>query len=177
MEPLKNARQEQFCLEYIIDLNGTQAAIRAGYAKKTANTTASKLLAKDNIAKRVDFLKNRRQVKCNIDAQWVLNRLNEIDSLDVIDILDDEANILPIRQWPKAWRISISGLDVQKLMAAGKDPDAMQSAVLKIKWPDKTRNLELIGRHVSVRAWEKEQVDNSDALANALKDLAAGLPE
>jgi len=175
VEPLKNARQEQFCLEYIIDLNGTQAAIRAGYAKKTANTTASKLLAKDNIAKRVDFLKNRRQVKCNIDAQWVLNRLNEIDSLDVIDILDDEGGFLPIREWPKSWRTSISALDIQKILGA-KGEEALASVVMKIKWPDKTRNLELIGRHISVKAWEKEAADTSEDLAKALAALAGSLP-
>ena len=176
MEALKNARQEQFCLEYIIDLNGTQAAIRAGYAKKSARITAAKLLAKTNITARIDELKNRRAAKCNIDAQWVLNRLNEIDSLDVLDILDDDGGILPIRQWPKSWRTSISGLDVQKLTKAGSDKDALQMAVLKIKWPDKTKNLEMIGRHVSVKAWEKEQADTSEEIARAFETLADKLP-
>ena len=52
------AKQMRFCDEYLIDLNATQAAIRAGYSQKYANTNASKLLQittiKDFIAKRMD---------------------------------------------------------------------------------------------------------------------------
>ena len=42
-------KQQRFCQEYLIDLNGTQAAIRAGYSKKTADMQASRMLTKDKI--------------------------------------------------------------------------------------------------------------------------------
>ena len=50
-------KQEKFCLEYVKDLNGTQAAIRAGYSEKTARSTAAEYLAKPNIKERVQELK------------------------------------------------------------------------------------------------------------------------
>ncbi len=42
------AKQQRFCDEYLVDLNATQAAIRAGYSKKNANNIASENLAKPN---------------------------------------------------------------------------------------------------------------------------------
>ncbi len=67
------AKQQAFCEEYLIDLNATQAAIRAGYSEKTANRIASKLLTKIDIQKRIGELKEQRSKKTGITAEWVLN--------------------------------------------------------------------------------------------------------
>jgi phage terminase small subunit len=56
MPALKNKKHERFCREYVIDHNGTQAAIRTGYSKKTAKEQASKLLTKININERIKEL-------------------------------------------------------------------------------------------------------------------------
>jgi phage terminase small subunit len=72
------AKQDMFCREYIIDLNATQAAIRAGYSERTARVTASNLLAKPNIAARVKHLKDKRAEELELDAYWVLKRLKDI---------------------------------------------------------------------------------------------------
>ncbi len=65
-----NPKQESFCQEYVIDSNGTQAAIRAGYAVNSANVTSSKLLAKANIRARVDelFAEHRKRVEVTVDS-------------------------------------------------------------------------------------------------------------
>lgn len=73
-----NARQEIFCKEYLIDLNATQAAIRAGYSERTANAQASRLLANVNILARVKELKAKRAEELELDAYWVLKRLKDI---------------------------------------------------------------------------------------------------
>lgn len=73
-----NAKQEVFCKEYLIDLNATQAAIRAGYSERAARTTASKLLTKGNILARVKELKDERADELELDAYWVLKRLKDI---------------------------------------------------------------------------------------------------
>lgn len=73
-----NARQEMFCKEYLIDLNATQAAIRAGYSDKTASATASRLLANVKISARVKELKAKRADELELDAYWVLKRLKDI---------------------------------------------------------------------------------------------------
>tara|TARA_R110000824_G_scaffold188319_1_gene369657 strand:+ start:4155 stop:4583 length:429 start_codon:yes stop_codon:yes gene_type:complete len=67
-----NAKQTRFCEEYLIDLNGTQAAIRAGYSEKTAAEIGSENLRKPNIAEFIAELKKSRSDETLIDAAWVL---------------------------------------------------------------------------------------------------------
>ena len=73
-----NARQEVFCKEYLIDLNATQAAIRAGYSERTAAAQGSRLLSNVNILARVKELKAKRADELELDAYWVLKRLKDI---------------------------------------------------------------------------------------------------
>lgn len=153
-------KQELFAREYLKDLNATQAAIRAGYSEKTANEQASRLLANVNVQTFVAELKATRVEQTGIDAAYVLRRLVEIDQMDAADILDDEGGLLPISAWPKVWRTSLSGLDLNRLRMAGKnDEEDIETTIQKIKWPDKVKNLELLGKHVDVQAF-KEQVSN-----------------
>lgn len=65
-------KQAAFVSEYLIDLNGTQAAIRAGYSEATANEQASRLLANVSIAAAVAEAQAKRAEECGIDAAWVL---------------------------------------------------------------------------------------------------------
>ncbi len=59
-------KQEKFCLEYVKDLNGTQAAIRAGYSEKTAKEQAAQNLTKLNIQERVEELKKKSEKRSEI---------------------------------------------------------------------------------------------------------------
>ena len=97
-------KQEMFCREYLIDLNATQAAIRAGYSEKTANEQGAQNLAKLSIQSRISELKAERNDRIDIDADYVLRRLFEIDQMDVLDILRDDGTLKPISLWPKVWR-------------------------------------------------------------------------
>ncbi|HIC9159799.1 TPA: terminase small subunit [Salmonella enterica subsp. enterica serovar Nagoya] len=146
-------KQELFAREYLKDLNATQAAIRAGYSEKTANEQASRLLANVNVQTFVAELKATRVEQIGIDAAYVLKRLVEIDQMDVLDILLANGELKPIKDWPKTWRTTLSGMDVTEI--AGDTPSLLK----KIKWPDKVKNLELLGKHVDVQAF-KEQVSN-----------------
>lgn len=155
-------KQELFCREYLIDLNATQAAIRAGYSEKTANRIASQLLSKLDIQEFLQKARDERNESVKTDSEYVLRRLREIDELDVIDIMDDSmVTFKPLSEWPKSWRISISGIDIQTIISGNGDDEPIEKLVRKIKWPDKTKNLELIGRHVGVKAWDKEEPKES----------------
>lgn len=148
-----NDRQSRFIDEYLIDLNGTQAAIRAGYSAKTANEQASRLLANVSVQAQLQRRMKDREQRTEINADYVLKRLVEIDQLDVLDILDNAGNFKPIMEWPKTWRQTLSGVDLQEIMLGD-----VETVIRKIKWPDKLRNLELLGKHVAVSAF-REQVE------------------
>lgn len=145
-------KQELFAREYLKDLNATQAAIRAGYSEKTAKQVGYENLTKPHVLELVAELKAQRVEQTGIDAAYVLRRLTEIDQMDVLDILLANGELKPIKDWPKVWRTTLSGMDVVEMASA-------DSAALlkKIKWPDKVKNLELLGKHVNVQAF-KEQV-------------------
>ena len=70
-------RQKRFIEEYLIDQNGTQAAIRAGYAPKNARTTGAKLLAHSNIAKSLAEKQREASEKASVTLQDVINGLRK----------------------------------------------------------------------------------------------------
>ncbi|HCJ7330187.1 terminase small subunit [Enterobacter hormaechei] len=151
-------KQEMFCREYLIDLNATQAAIRAGYSAKTANRTASENLSKPDVKSRIAELKTQRNDLVGINATYVLNRLVEIDQMDVLDILNSTGELKPVAEWPKVWRTTLSGLDVMTVAGDGDTAGLLK----KIKWPDKVKNLELLGKHIDVNAF-KETIDHKSS--------------
>lgn len=153
-----NDKQEMFCREYLVDLNATQAAIRAGYSEKTANAQSSRLLINVNIQNRIKELKSNRNERVEIDADYVLKRLVEIDQMDVLDIINDDGKLKPISEWPKVWRTSLSGMDLAEMFESKDGERDLVGIMKKIKWPDKVKNLELLGKHVKVQAF-KEQIE------------------
>ncbi len=71
-------KQEMFCVEYLIDLNATQAAIRAGYSTKTAQAIGAENLTKPLIAEKIAKSFNERIESTKIDAAYVLLKSNEL---------------------------------------------------------------------------------------------------
>lgn len=164
-------KQEMFCREYLIDLNATQAAIRAGYSAKTANAAAGRLLSNVSIQARISELKQERVEEVKIDANYVLNRLVEIDQMDALDIINDDGSLKPISMWPKVWRTYLSGFDLTELWE-GQGEDRQQIGLLKkVKWPDKVKNLELLGKHIEVQAFkEKMELSGGVALIDRIQE-------
>lgn len=148
-------KQEMFCREYLIDLNATQAAIRAGYSDNTARKIGSENLTKPDIAQRIIDLKSERNERVEVNADYVLRRLVEIDEMDVLEILKDDGGLKMVHEWPKVWRTTLSGLDILTTVT-NFDETTMENILKKIKWPDKVKNLELLGKHISVMAFKEQ---------------------
>ncbi|MFS7308035.1 terminase small subunit [Rahnella inusitata] len=169
-----NPQMEMFAQEMLKDpRNQRQAAINAGYSVKTATQKAAGLMNLPKVVARIEDLMEARNKRLRVSADYVLLRLVEIDQMDVLDILEDDGGLKPISQWPKIWRTTLSGLDINRIRMAGKnEEDDIESTLQKIKWPDKVKNLELIGKHVDVMAF-KERIEVSgtvtiaDRMANA----------
>ena len=172
-----NDKQRLFCVEYLKDLNATQAAIRAGYSEKTAGSQGFDLLKKPEIASYISEMNDKRMAKIEIDAQYVLNRLVEIDQMDVADILDSDMSLKPIDQWPKVWRQYLSGFDLSELFEGAGDQREQIGILKKIRWPDKVRNLELLGKHTLVRAFEKDEVTVNNVMHIMPVPTAASVEE
>lgn len=151
--------QEAYCQSYIkMPENQRQAAIDAGFSPNTAAAKASVMMRDERIQKRIAELMEERNKRSRISADYVLMRLKEIDELDLGDIMDDDLSLKPLSTWPKAWRQFLSGVKVAELFEGKGDEKKIIGVLKSIKWPDKVKNLELIGKHVDVNAF-KERVD------------------
>lgn len=158
--PKLTEKEELFCQYYLVKLNSTEAAIKAGFSPRTAKEKGYQLRHKPHIEARISELYGKRIERVQVDADYVLQRLADIDAMDVADILDDNGELLPIKQWPAGWRKTISGIEVSELWE-GQGTERQQTGLLKkIKWPDKLKNLELLGRHTQVAAF-KDTIDHN----------------
>ena len=158
-------KQQLFCIEYIKDFNATQAAIRSGYSEKSATLIGFENIRKPNIQSYLSKIIKERMENEKIDAAYVLNRLVQIDQMDVLDILNEDGGIKSVSEWPKVWRTTLSAFDVAEI---GANSDNPMMLIKKIKWPDKVKNLELIGKHIDVRAWDKEKETNTTVTNNIM---------
>lgn len=153
-------KQQRFVEEYLVDLNATQAAIRAGYSAKTARQIGEQNLSKLDIAAAISAAQVSRSKRIEVDADYVLHRLVEIDQMDVLDILTDDMSLKPVSEWPKIWRQYLSGFDLSEIFEGTGDQREMVGILKKIKWPDKVKNLELLGKHVGVQAF-RDRVEHT----------------
>jgi len=157
--------------------NQRQAAIDAGFSPNTAAAKASVMMRDERIQKRIAELMEERNKRMRVSADYVLQRLVEIDQMDVLDILQDDGGMKPIAEWPKVWRTSLSAMDIATIKTtqaslqkengeADLSVEDVEHILKKVKWPDKVKNLELIGKHVDVNAF-KERVEVSGTVTIA----------
>lgn len=172
------AMQEAYCQSYIkTPENQSQAAIDAGFSPNTAAVKASVMMRDERIQKRIAELMEERNKRNRVSADYVLMRLVEIDQMDVLDILNDDGGMKPIAEWPKVWRTSLSAMDIATIKTtqaslqkengeADLSVEDVEHILKKVKWPDKVKNLELIGKHVDVNAF-KERLEVSGTVTIA----------
>jgi phage terminase small subunit len=143
-----NEKQKRFVKEYVIDLNGTQAAIRAGYSPRTANEQACALLAKPSVAEAVAKAQEKVSNKLEITAERVLAELAKIGFVNSEDYLDQNKNL----DLKKATRDQMACISEITEDTTGGSGDGERRAVLrtKVKFWDKTRGLEMLGRHLKL---------------------------
>lgn len=155
-------KQEAFCREYLIDLNGTQAAIRAGYSVKGAHVQAAQLLSNPKVSEHLQTLMMERAQRTEIDADWVLKRLAQDATADLADLYDEHGNLKPVGEWPMAFRTGlVAGVETAQ-ERDGDDPEGnpVYVTVRKVKLMDRTKLLEMIGRHVNIGAF-KDKIEHS----------------
>ena len=153
-----NPKQQRFCEEYIIDLNATQAAIRAGYSKKTADSQASRLLTNVKVKEYICVLQQKIQNKTGITAERVLNELAKIAFFDVRKIHDSNGQLLPIQDIDDDSAAGIAGLESYEETANKGEETFTSGIVRKIKIADKRGALNDLGRHLGIFAKDNAQV-------------------
>ena len=147
-------KQARFVEEYLVDLNATQAAIRAGYSEKTAKSVGHENLTKPDIQAAIAKAMEARSERLKIDADWVLLRLADEATADLADLYAESGELRPVAEWPLIWRQGlVSGLIINETFLDGEK----LGHVTKVKLSDRIRRLELIGKHVNVQAFAERK--------------------
>lgn len=145
-------KQKRFIEEYLIDLNATQAAIRAGYSPDTAKSIGSENLTKPDIQARIARAMAERSRRTGVNADRVVMELAKIAFVNAKDVIDSDTATVR----PDALPEDTAAIQSVKVKTFGED-----GLEREIKMADKLKALELLGKHLGVF---KDKVELSGSL-------------
>ena len=139
-----NVKQKRFCAEYLVDLNATQAAIRAGYSPASAGSIGYELLKKPDMRARIDKGIAEQERRTGINADRVLRELGRIAFVSAPDLVNmDDATL---KEGASADDLAaIASVKVKTI--PGPMGDGFER---EIRLADKLKALELIGKHLGM---------------------------
>jgi len=133
-------KQSLFCKEYLIDKNATQAAIRAGYSKKTAESIGYENLRKPQIESRITKELAEQQDRTEVTADRVIAEIAKLAFIDVRRLYDDNDNLIPICDLPPEVSCAIARVDVSVSTKGGEGLDKAEPDKAE---PDYTKKIKL----------------------------------
>ncbi len=143
------AKQQRFVEEYLIDLNATQAAIRAGYSPQNADVEGARQLGNVSVRTRIDVALAERSKRTGVNAGIVIQELAKIARVNLVDIID-----------PDTAEIKADAVDdlaalasVRVKVTPTKNGDMVER---EVKLADKIKALELLGKHLGMFIERKE---------------------
>jgi len=179
-------KQKRFCEEYVIDNNGTQAAIRAGYSEKTANRIATENLSKLVIKEYVKELQNKLSGNSldlaeRITREWERLAFTSIAHLHNTWIERKELELLTDDQ--KAAIESIETRVLKRNIGTSEKPDVVDVEQIKVKLFDKTKALTELGKHIGYYGVDNKQktpvtnIDLTGLTYEQIRELANKEPD
>lgn len=173
-------KQRLFCHEYIKDLNATKAAIRAGYKEVNADTVACELIKKTWVSLEIQRLMDKRSKKLEIKSDEILQELKLLGHSDIRGLFDENNCVKPMKNWPEELARAVASIEViEEYQRLPMDVHCTECTKLitqqligftkKVKFWDKPKSLELMGRHKKLFT---DRVEHSGELT--LEQLVVG---
>lgn len=164
-----NPKQQRFVDEYLIDLNATQAAIRAGYSPKTATAIASENLSKPSISAAIACAMAERSKRTGITQDRILEELAKVAFIKLTDIVDDTGKI-------KAGATDEDRACIESIKYKRTDTDTGYSEEREVKASSKLKAIELLMRYTGMldSRISKEQLKLNREKFEYEKEKAAG---
>lgn len=147
-----NAQQERFVAQYLVDLNATQAAIRAGYSAKTAKSIGHRFMASPAIQAAVQAAQAKHLAKVDLTAENVLEQLRRIVMFDPASIYDGAGNLLPVKDMPPEARAVLSGVDVDQIFTGTGEERTQTGIVTKVRFWNKGDSIKAAMAHLALLA-------------------------
>ena len=155
-------KQKRFAEEYLIDLNATQAAIRAGYSPDTAKEIGCENLTKPNIRACIDKAMAERSKRTGVNADRVVMELAKVAFVNAVDVIDPKTATV------KEDALSEDTAAIQSVKVKTFGDDGLER---EIKMADKLKALELLGKHMGMFKDKVELSGVLDSEKTKLDDL------
>lgn len=157
-------KQRRFVDEYLIDLNATQAAIRAGYSQRNADKIGHELLGKTRVSECLAERMKAREARTEITQDRVLQEYAKLAFLDPRRFYDEAGALIPVNLLPADVAAALVGVDVSETY----DKESNSAITTKkIKFIDKRGALDSVARHLGMFT---DKVEHSGGIAVALSD-------
>jgi len=166
MTPRLRPKQQRFVQEYLIDLNGTRAAIRAGYSTRTAASIANENLRKPEIAAAIDSARAEMQLRTEVTADRVIQELAKIAFLDVRKLFSPDGSLKAVHELDDDTAAALVSLDVR--LTESESGEITKTA--RIKLADKRAALVDLGRHLGIFDVKREQ-EAENPLARLIQEV------
>jgi|SRR5665213_432596 len=173
------AKQIRFCQEYMVDLNGTQAATRAGYSEDSANVISSQLLTKLNIREYVAELQKDAANSLKITKEKILSGGKMLSFYDIRNMFNENGNLKPIEDLDDTTAFAITSFEVeeQKYKITGDSDSIVTTQVKKVKFADRRGSLDLLNKMLGYYAPQVIQADitsKGESFVSAINILPPG---
>lgn len=149
------AKQQVFVAEYLIDLNATQAAIRAGYSKNRADAMGHENLRKPEISEAIQRAMKARESRTEITQDRVLQEYAKLAFLDPRKFYDANGNLIPVNLLDADVAAALVGVDIVESRDQHGGP---ANITKKIKFVDKKGALDSVARHLGMF---KDKIEHS----------------
>jgi phage terminase small subunit len=161
-----NAKQQLFVTEFLKDRNATKAAERAGYSPKTARVQGPRLLQNAAVAEAIDKATGKQLEKLEMEGVEILRELAKLAMVDVGEAWDENGQLKPLHEMKPEVRRAIASIEHTALGS-----EEAPRFVTKVKFWDKPKSLELLGKHF--RLWVDKVEVSADATLEQLIKAAA----
>lgn len=146
-------RQRDFVREYLVDLNASAAARRAGYSEVSARMVGCENLTKPNIARAIAQAMAERAQRTEITADRVLQELARLAFFDPRKFFRRDGSLIPVTELDDDTARAVAGIEATRkpvAHSADGDEEADPAELVKIKLADKRASLELLGKHLGL---------------------------
>lgn len=149
------AKEERFVHEYLVDMNATQAAIRAGYSKKTAGAIGHEFLKKPKIQEAIEKARHQALLRADLSLDSLINELKRMGFWSIKDFVDEGNTIKDVSKLPRECLVPVVGIKTTERF----DPDGHPVKTVELKLADKRAAVVDLVRHLG--GFEKDNAQKT----------------
>jgi len=160
-----NVKEAAFVREYLKEQHVTKAAIKAGYAEKSAHVTGSRLLKKPNIIEAITKAQGKIMDKVDIQVGHVLKVIKGILTFDPRDLYYPDGSVKPPNEWSDEVALAVQGFETMELFEGNGDAKHAFGMIKKIKLADRMKAAELLVKVLGMTAPDRLEISGANGQA------------